>query len=77
MTKKTRRKRGLTQRWKTTNNFHSPKRDLLAKEVLDRSGPYKPKIIPARKLHNDAHESFDDWYFDLDRGFYEEEDSDD
>jgi hypothetical protein len=54
------------------------RRDLYAREVLDRTGPYKPKIIPTKKIHDDAQASFDDWYFDYDRGFHdEEEDSDD
>jgi hypothetical protein len=50
------------------------KRNQYAKEILDRSGPYKPKVIPAKKLHDEAQESFDDWYFDYDREIYEEED---
>jgi hypothetical protein len=41
------------------------KRNLIAKDLLDRSGPYRPKIVQSKKLQALVADDYDDWYFGI------------
>jgi hypothetical protein len=52
-----------------TSKKKTPKRrDPYAQEILDRKGPYRPKVIHTKPKHPSVADEFDDWYFTDDRG---------